>query len=237
MLRLAGHTLHAISRVVGCDKVAIATAGTPGIVVDATHLLACPWPSPLAPWAYAMSDYRRFYVPGGTYFFTVVTHHRRAMLTTELGRACLQKAMLEVASDHPYKTFAIVLLPDHFHVVWTLPRGDARYPLRWMRIKEEFTKNWIAAGGVELPQSRSRTKHRHRGVWQKRYWEHVVRDDDDLERCVDYIHWNPRKHNLVKRVRDWPYSTFHRFVANGQYDIDWGGTDPTPDWDEPEWGE
>ena len=106
-----------------------------------------------------------------------------------------------------------------------------------MRIKEEFTKKWLSAGGQELAQSASRIKKRQRGIWQKRYWEHVVRDEEDLKRCVNYVHWNPRKHQLVARVRDWKWSSFHRMVLEGEYDIDWGGTDPTSGWDAPEWGE
>src|SRR5262249_7507621 len=132
---------------------------------------------------------------------------------------------------------AIVLLPDHWHAVWTLPPGDDRYPLRWMRIKEEFTERWLARGGDEEAQSASRKKKRHPGAWQKRYLEHAVCDEEDLKCCVDYIHWNPTKHKLVARVRDWRWSSFHRHVEVGEYDIDWGGTDPTPGWDNPEWGE
>ena len=130
---------------------------------------------------------------------------------------------------------ALVLLPDHLHSVWTLPRGDADYSTRWRRIKEEFTKQYLASGGAELPQSRSRREHGQRGIWHKRFWEHTVRNEADLERSCDYVHWNPRKHELVARVADWPYSTFHRFVRAGQYDLEWGGTDPTPGYDTPEW--
>ena len=184
-----------------------------------------------------MSNYRRNLVPGGTFFFTCVTHHRRPILTTDLGRECLHKAIVKVGTDHPFNLFAIVLLPDHCHTVWILPPGDDRYSLRWLRIKEEFTRHWIDRGGHESEQSLSRKKHRQRGVWQRRFWEHTVRDEADLQRCVDYIHWNPRKHQLVKRVSDWKWSSFHRFVEGGQYDRDWGGVDPTPDWDGPEWGE
>ena len=86
-----------------------------------------------------MPDYRRNYVPGGTYFFTCVTHERQPILTTEVGRRCLRGAIEKVRGDHAFETTAIVLLPDHWHTVWTLPRGDDRYPLRWMGIKEEFT--------------------------------------------------------------------------------------------------
>ena len=106
-----------------------------------------------------------------------------------------------------------------------------------MRIKEEFTKNWLDRGGFEQAQTESRQRGRYRGIWQKRYWEHTVRDEDDLKRCVDYLHWNPRKHNLSTRVRDWPWSSFHRFVNLGEYDEDWGGTDPSPTWKQPGWGE
>ena len=142
-----------------------------------------------------MSDYRRNYVPGGTYFFTCVTHCRCPILTTDLGRKCLREAVLKVQADHPFDIVAIVLLPEHWHTIWTLPQHDARYPLRWMRIKEEFTEAWLRAG--ELPQSLSRKKHRQRGIWHKRYWEHTVSDEDDLKRCLDYIHWNPCKHRDV----------------------------------------
>ncbi len=184
-----------------------------------------------------MSDYRRCYVPGGTYFFTCVTYRRRPILTTDLGRRCLRAAIEKVRESYPFEIVAFVLVPDHCHSVWTLPPTDDKYPLRWRRIKEEFTEAWLAAGGTELPQSASRKRHRQRGVWHKRYWEHTVGDGADLKRCVDYTHWNPRKHGLAPRVRDWEWSSFHRFVTEGEYDLDWGGTDPTPGWDDPEWGE
>lgn len=184
-----------------------------------------------------MPDYRRNFVPGGTYFFTCVTHCRRPILATDLGRKCLREAILDVKTNHPFEIVAIVLLPDHWHTIWALPPDDARYPLRWTRIKEEFTRRWLASGGNELEQSPSRQKHRHRGIWQKRYWEHTIRDEDDLKRCADYCHWNPRKHGLVPRVCDWEWSSFYRFVNAGEYELDWGGVDPVPGWDESEWGE
>ena len=184
-----------------------------------------------------MPEYRRYYVPGGTYFFTCVTHHRWPILATRLGRRCLREALSVVQRRYPFQIVAIVLIPDHWHTVWTLPHGDDQYSLRWRRIKGEFTQRWLAAGGGERFQSSSRQAHGMRGVWQKGYWEHTVRDEDDLERCVDYIHWNPRKHQLVPRVCDWRWSSFHRYVAQGAYDLCWGGTDPTPGWNAPEWGE
>jgi putative transposase len=184
-----------------------------------------------------MSDYRRWYVPGGTYFFTVVTYGRRPILCEELGRACLHAAIEAVRQQWPFEIVAIVLLPEHLHTVWTLPRGDDRYSTRWRLIKEKFTQRYLRAGGREIAPSSSRKKQGERGIWQRRFWEHLVPDEDDLQRCVDYVHWNPRKHGLVARVRDWPWSSFHRFVELGEYDIDWGGTDPTPGYDDPEWGE
>jgi putative transposase len=184
-----------------------------------------------------MADYRRWYVPGGTYFFTAVTHNRRPILTSDLGRECLRDSIKQIRERHPFEMTAVVLLPDHLHVVWTLPQGDYRYSLRWRRIKDEFTGGFLARGGAEARQSPSRIKHGYRGVWQKRFWEHTCRDEGDLKRCVDYVHWNPVKHGLVAHVRDWPWSSFHRFVRLGEYPINWGNADPVPGWSDPEWGE
>ncbi|QDT01321.1 REP-associated tyrosine transposase [Adhaeretor mobilis] len=184
-----------------------------------------------------MPNYRRNFVPGGIYFFTAVTHLRQPFLTSDLARKCLREAIEEVREDHPFEMIAQVLLPDHWHTIWQLPEGDVAYPMRWSRIKELFTRKWLEAGGEEFQQSESRIKYRRRGVWQKRYWEHTVDGPQDLKRCVDYVHWNPRKHAFVQRVADWSLSSFHRYVDAGEYTIDWGGTDPVPNWHAPEWGE
>jgi putative transposase len=184
-----------------------------------------------------MPDYRRWYVPGGTYFFTAVTHARRPILCGEVARKCLHEAIAIVRKKRPIELVAIVLLPDHIHSVWTLPQGDAAYPVRWKRIKEEFTLAYLARGGAEAPQGLSRLRHGERGIWQRRYWEHTVRDEDDLKRCVDCVHWNPKKHGCVANVRDWAWSSFHRHVELGEYAQDWGADDPTPGYDDPEWGE
>lgn len=117
---------------------------------------------------------------------------------------------------------AIVLLPDHLHRVWSLPEGDADFSTRWRLIKTEFTQRWLAAGGSELDGTVSRAVKGERGVWQRRFYEHQVRDLADLKRCVDYIHVNPLKHGLVRRVADWPWSSFHRYVLLGEYPADWG---------------
>mgnify|MGYP002626268412 CR=1 FL=1 len=184
-----------------------------------------------------MSDFRRNFVSGGTYFFTCVTYQRQPILTSDLARRCLRHSIEKVQRRFPFAAIATVLLPDHWHTVWQLPEADSRYPLRWRRIKEEFTRSWLMEGGRELEQTMSRKTHRHRGVWQKRYWEHTVRDERDLKKCVDYIHWNPRKHGLVSKVADWQWSSFHRFVAAGEYTATWGNVDPAPGWNAPEWGE
>ena len=132
---------------------------------------------------------------------------------------------------------AIVLLPDHLHTVWTLPAGDARYPIRWKRIKEEFTRRYLKEGGEEVSPSLSRLRHSERGIWERRYWEHAVRDEADLKHCVDYVHWNPKKHGCASNIRDWAWSSFHRYVRLGEYTLDWGADDPTPNYNAPEWGE
>jgi putative transposase len=182
-----------------------------------------------------MPNYRRSYVPGGTYFFTVVTCQRRPILTTDVGRRALREAIEAVQADWPFQMFASVLLPDHFHCVWILPSDDADYSVRWGRIKDRFTRAFLKAGGEEAIRSLSRHKHRERAVWQRRFWEHTVRDEDDLRRCVDYIHWNPVRHGHVVRPVDWAWSTFRRFVESGDYPANWGEDGPIPDVTGAEW--
>jgi putative transposase len=182
-----------------------------------------------------MPNYRRNYVPGGTYFFTVVTHRRRPILTSSLARKCLREAIRTVREERPFELIAIILLPDHLHAVWTLPREDDDYSTRWSHLKAEFTRSYLSSGGTEADRSDSRVHQGERGIWQRRFWEHTCEDEADLKRLVDYIHWNPRKHNLVQRIKDYRWSSFHRFVRLGEYDEEWGGTDPCPDWDDPEW--
>jgi putative transposase len=184
-----------------------------------------------------MPDYRRWYVAGGTYFFTAVTLGRQRILCGNAARSCLHEAIETVRKKRPFTLVAIILLPNHIHTVWALPPGDADYPIRWKRLKEEFTLAYLARGGVEVPPTLSRVRQGERGVWQRRYWEHAVRDEEDLKRCVDYVHWNPKKHGHVASVRDWPWSSFHRYVELGEYAREWGSEDPAPGYDDPEWGE
>jgi putative transposase len=182
-----------------------------------------------------MPSYRRYYVPGGTYFFTVVSHQRRPFLAEPRSRQCLHEAFEKIRQKWPFAIVAISLMPDHLHTIWTLPPEDAKYSLRWKRIKEEFTRTYLAAGGRELPQSESRMRQGQRGIWQKRFWEHTCRDEEDLKRCLDYVHYNPKKHGLVTSLADWPWSSFHRFVELGEYPREWGKEDPCPGDDSPEW--
>jgi putative transposase len=182
-----------------------------------------------------MPNYRRYYVPGGTYFFTVVTDWRRPLFADEAARVKLQSAIDEIQAKRPFEIVATVLLPDHLHCIWNLPPGDADYSLRWAQIKEGFTRTFLQAGGEDGLRSESRLKHRERAVWQRRFWEHTVEDEDDLKRCIDYIHWNPVKHGYVTRVRDWPDSSFLMFVDRGEYALDWGRVNPCAGYDEPEW--
>lgn len=169
-----------------------------------------------------MTNWRRAQVPGGTFFFTLVTEDRAPILTTPLARSVLREVTLECCRQWPFRMEAVVLMPDHLHTVWRLPDGDTEYSKRLGWLKKEFTKRWVATGGDERPVSASGQRNRRRGVWQRRFWEHVVRDERDLERHLDYIHYNPVKHGLVERVIDWPWSSFHRFVHEGQYPPDWG---------------
>jgi len=164
-----------------------------------------------------MVRYRRNFVPGATYFFTATLADRRSdSLIRHIG--VLRNAFRSVRRAHPFAIGAIVILPDHLHVVITLPENDAGYAKRWMLLKRRFTE------GVLKKEGHLR---RHRigefALWQRRYWEHTIRDERDYESHVDYIHFNPVKHGLVTQVRDWPYSSFHNYVRRGVLPEDWGG--------------
>lgn len=168
-----------------------------------------------------MSNYRRSNIHGGTYFFTVNTLHRMSILTQAPLRAALHDAITQTRLSHPFVIDAWVLLPDHLHCVWTLPQGDADFSVRWSKIKRLVSQCCAAQYGAAV-LSPSRSSRKESGIWQRRFWEHQIRDDNDFARHVDYLHWNPVKHGLVARAIDWPYSTFHRYAANGVYAADWG---------------
>ena len=169
-----------------------------------------------------MPHYRRFFIPGATYFFTLVTDHRRPFLCGKPAREILGCVMRECQQRWPFAIDGIVLLPDHLHCIWTMPPEDTAYPRRWGWIKKEFTKAWLDQGGLESSISAGRKREHRRGVWQPRFWEHLIRDDHDSERHLDYIHYNPVKHGLVLEPRQWPWSSFRRWVEFGQYAEHWG---------------
>ena len=169
-----------------------------------------------------MTRWRRAFIPGGTFFFTLVTEHRKPILTTAIGRALLSTVMRECQQRWPFEVVGIVLLPDHLHAMVRLPSEDADYPKRWGWIKKEFTKRWLDADGIEQPRSPSRIRNRRRGVWQRRYWEHCIRDQDDFLGHMDYLHFNPVKHQYVVCPGDWPWSSFHRYVREAVYEANWG---------------
>ena len=168
-----------------------------------------------------MPDYRRAFQPGGTFFLTLVTERRARILMTDGARAMLRRAFEATRTCLPFQIPAIVLLPNHLHLLMALPEGDSDYSKRMGRIKKAFTEAWLAGRGLEQPVSRSRRRNRRRGVWQRRFWEHMIRDDADFIRHCDYIHYNPVRHGLVACPRAWPYSSFHRFVRQDVYDPNW----------------
>ena len=164
-----------------------------------------------------MTNYRRAQFDGGYYFFTVITYKRRKFLTNENARLCLRQAIQATKEKNHFDIIAFCLLPNHLHCVWKLPEGDSNYSLRWSRIKTGFSKLYLKSGGVECSQSHSRNIKRERGIWQRRFWEHQIRDEKDLQRHVDYIHYNPLKHELVEHVEDWAWSTYHRYYRENEY--------------------
>jgi len=168
-------------------------------------------------------DYRRAHVPGGLFFFTLVTHPRRALLINPSARTALRRAVQDVRRRHPFLLEAIVLLPDHLHMLMKLPEGDADFGVRVGGIKRRFTELYLAGGQEEASVSAGRFRKRYRGVWQARFWEHTIRDAKDFRLHLDYVHANPLKHELVARVGDWPWSSFHRYVRWGEYESDWAG--------------
>jgi putative transposase len=167
-----------------------------------------------------MSEYRRFRVPGGTYFFTINLLRRRGNTLLVDCIDVLRTAMHDVRAQRPFHIDGWVVLPEHMHLIITLPPGDDDFPNRIKSLKIRFGKR------IPISEHRSavRVAKGERGIWQRRFWEHAIRDAVDYERHMDYLHFNPVKHGHATRVADWPYSTFHRYVEKGLYTADWGGT-------------
>ncbi len=177
-----------------------------------------------------MPNYRRAHLPGGTFFFTLVTDQRLPIFSSEEARHLLGETIRECQLERPFELNAIVLLPDHLHAIWTLPRGDTDYSTRWGIIKATFTKRWLAMRKAEAEVTPGRRAERRRGIWQPRFWEHALEDEDDFERHFDYIHYNPVKHGFVRCPHEWKPSSFHRWVAKGVYPANWAcGLGKPPD--------
>lgn len=165
-----------------------------------------------------MATYRRFQSPGATWFFTVAAYRRNPVLTKDSVVSSLKQAIRQTKTQYPFEIVAWVLLPDHMHAIWTLPEGDADYLRRWSLIKRRTSQ--AARDVISGPSSASMRQRQEIGLWQRRYWEHLIRDDADLHRHIDYIHYNPVKHGHATKVAEWPYSTFHRYVRAGVYPFD-----------------
>ena len=162
-----------------------------------------------------MSDYRRLYIPGGVYFFTLVTWHRQPFFKNVEHVAVLSEAIRHVKRQRPFAMDAIIVLPDHLHTIWRLPENDADYSGRWREIKKRVSRS-IAPSSDQSGESK---------VWQRRFWEHHIVDEADWRIHMDYIHYNPVKHGLAVSPCDWPYSSFLNCVKRGWYDMNWGQSD------------
>jgi putative transposase len=165
-----------------------------------------------------MTEYRRFYQPNATWFFTVNLAERKNNRLLVDNIELLRECFRYVKQRKPYHVDAIVILPDHLHCIWTLLPDDNNYSVRWNMLKGRFSR--AIDKGERI--STSRLNRRERGIWQRRFWVHLVTDQEDYNRHIDYIHWNPVKHGIVQHVIDWPHSSFHQFVEQGIYPAAWG---------------
>lgn len=167
-----------------------------------------------------MPDYRRALSKGGTFFFTVVTYKRNPIFKEELNIELLRWCFKKTISTHPFTIDAIVILPDHLHTIWTLPDDDNDYSTRWKLIKGAFSRHY--SGPVAKGISESMLRKNEKGIWQRRFWEHMIRDDTDFSRHFDYIHYNPVRHGVVTSPIQWKHSSFRNYVEKGVYPSNWG---------------
>ena len=156
-----------------------------------------------------MSEYRRAYQAGSYYFFTIVTHARQPIFSNVNNVKFFKQSLAHVSKKYPFQVEALVVMPDHIHTIWKMPEHDSDFSIRWRLIKSYCSR--------KIPQ---------KPLWQNRFWEHVIRDENDLHRHLDYIYYNPVKHGYVDKVIDWPYSTFKHEVELGRYTADWGHVEP-----------
>ena len=169
-----------------------------------------------------MAHYRRSNIAGGTYFFTLVTYRRRFVFDHAASRQILREIVLEVRAKHPFTIDAWVVLPDHMHCIWTLPEDCADFSRRWSLIKSGFSRRAKSLFHVDGWMNASKRKRRELTIWQRRFWEHRIKDEEELNIYLDYTHYNPVKHGWVEKVVDWPFSTFHRYAKAGMYPQGWG---------------
>ena len=162
-----------------------------------------------------MSNYHRLFIKGGTYFFTLVTHDRQPFLSKESTLRRLKTSFRYAMNKHPFLINGMVILPDHIHCIWQLPENDNNYSIRWNLIKRFFST------GISC----STNQRREKNIWQRRFWEHLIRNEEELFRCLDYIHYNPVKHGYVKSPCEWESSSFKRYVRQGFYDFNWGSNE------------
>jgi putative transposase len=176
--------------------------------------------------------YRRVRLEGATYFFTIVTEGRRPIFNDPALVELFEAGLNRVKDRHRFVIDAYVILPDHIHAIWTLPEGDANYSMRWRLVKEAFTKAVVRNSGEKLARSSSRLAKAEQPVWQRRFWEHTIRNEAEFSALADYIHYNPVKHGIVEAVRDWPHSSFAEWAQLGWYEPHWGSADmpPLPKW-------
>ncbi len=167
-----------------------------------------------------MPQYRRAWIPGGTFFFTLVTQHRKPWLIEEPARNALRKAIEHVRCRRPFEIDAWVLLPEHLHCIWTLPEGDADFATRWRLIKH-YVSRQLSKQDFAAQNDLSRLKRGEASLWQRRFWEHLIKDEADYHLHCDYIHYNPVKHGLCQAPVNWPYSSLRRLIAQGLYPSDW----------------
>ncbi len=163
-----------------------------------------------------MSQYKRCYQPGGHYFFTLVTHQRKPLFANSANVKYLKTAINKVKTKYPFSLNAMVILPDHLHCLWKLPENDADYSTRWRLIKRYFSMEITAFIN----------HHHEKEVWQRRFWEHLINNEEDWRKHMDYIHYNPVKHGWVKSPGEWEHSSFNYWVLKGFYDKDWGSSEP-----------
>jgi putative transposase len=169
-----------------------------------------------------MPNYRRVHIPGGTYFLTLVTYCRRPLFKELNNINLLRSATAKVKAEKPFKILAAIILPDHLHFLWQLAAYDSNYSQRISRLKVLFTRAYKAENSLSLEISASRIKHRESDIWQRRFWEHTIRDEADLKQHLDYIHYNPVKHGLISCPHLWEYSSFSQWVRQGKYLQNWG---------------